>query len=164
MALGAAFLRIVQMGIRAIQLLASILVLGVFSYFLVVLKDHDINVKAWVRAVEGMSGAAVLYTGFAVILTLCLAGKSFFAMLAIVIDVCFIGCFAAIAVLTRGGADSCNGNVNTPLGSGPSNRNSPGYGKNGIGTGEGENVTYLPNLHQACMLQRAVFAVAIFNA
>jgi hypothetical protein len=164
MALGGAVLRITQTGVRAIQLLASILVLGIFSYYLVVLKDHHLHISTWIRAVEGISGAAVLYLLFAVVLTLCLGGIRFFAFLAIVLDACFIGAFAAVAILTRGGAHSCNGYVNTPLGSGPSDSKSTGYGKNGFGFGNTENVTYLPNLHLACMLEKSVFAVAILNA
>ena len=39
---------------------------------------------AWEKAVEGLSGAAVLYTIFAVVLTCCLGGISVFAFLAIV--------------------------------------------------------------------------------
>ena len=101
---------------------------------------------------------------FAVILTCFLGGFSFFAFLAIVLDVLFIGAMIAIAVLTRDGASSCNGIVNTPLGNGPSNSKDPGYGNNGFGFGNGENVTYAPNLHLACRLNTAAFAVSIIAA
>lgn len=84
-----------------------------------------------------MSGGAVIYTGFAVILTCFLGGITFFAFLGLLLDILFCGCFVAIAVLAKGGAKSC-GTVN----------NSP------IGTGA----------HVSCQLQRAVFAVAVANA
>ena len=101
---------------------------------------------------------------FAVLLTCFLGGLSFFALLAIVLDVCFVGCMIAIAVLTRDGADSCTGFVNTPLGNGPSNSKDPGYGQGGFGFGSNRNLTYAPNLHLACRLNTAAFAVSIIAA
>lgn len=163
MALGGAVLRITQTVLRIIQLGCGIVALGIFSYFLAVLADHKLPIHNWVRAVEGMSGASVLYLLFAVLLTLFLGGISFFAFLAVVLDICFIGCYVAIAWFNRHGAGSCSGNVNTVLGSGPSDSKSPGYGSNGFGFGGSENVTYAPNLRRACRLETAVFAVAIIN-
>ena len=66
------------------------------------------------KAVEGMSGAAVIYTAFATLLTCFLGSITFFALLAILLDVCFLGAFVAIAILTRGGRHT-NG-ANSPLG------------------------------------------------
>ena len=87
------------------------------------------------RAIEGMAGGAVIYTAFAIILTCFLGGITFFAFLALLLDFAFVGCFVAIAVLTRGGARSCSGrNVPSPLGNG-----------NG----------------KACKLETTVFAVSI---
>lgn len=163
MALGGAVLRITQTALRAIQLLCGIVALAVFSYFLAVLSDHKLPIHNWVRAVEGMSGASVLYLLFAVLLTVVLGGVTIFAFLAVVLDLCFIGCYVAIAWFNHDGAGSCSGNVNTVLGSGPSNSNSPGYGANGFGFGGNQNVTYAPNLRLACKLETAVFAVAIIN-
>lgn len=161
--IGGALLRLTATGLRAIQLLASILVLGVYSYFLAILADHHLPIAKWEKAVEGISGAAVLYGFFCVFLTLFLGGISFFAFLAIVLDICFIAGYVAIAYYNRGGAHSCSGTVNTPLGSGPSNSKAAGYGANGFGFGKTENVTYAPNLGRACKLEKAVFAVAIIN-
>ena len=84
-----------------------------------------------------MSGAAVIYTAFAVFLTFFIGGITFFAILAVVLDLCFCGCMIAIAVLTRGGADSCGSVNDSPLG--PGRRNS-------------------------CQLERVVFAVSIIGA
>jgi hypothetical protein len=140
------------------------IILGIYSYFLSVLADRNLPIAIWKKAVEGLSGSAVLYMIFAVVLTCCLGGISFFAFLAIVLDVLFVGAMLAIAVLTRDGASSCQGNVNTPLGNGPSNSKDPGYGRGGFGFGGDNNVTYAPNLHLACRLNTTAFAVSIIAA
>lgn len=151
---GGLLLRILQFGCAAVGL-------GIFSYFLATLADHNLPIDTKWRAVEGITGAAVLYTIFGVILTLCLGGKAFFGFLAVFLDICFVGAFIAVAWMTRHGAGSCSGNVRTPLGNGPSNSNAAGYGQDGFGFGNGENVTYFPNLRTACRLNTAVFAVSI---
>lgn len=95
-----AILRILQTTVRALQLCCAIIIAGIFIYFFVdggsEIREPDI-----VLAVIGMSAAAVLYAGCGVILTLCLAGYSFTGAIAIFLDVCFIGCFAAIAYFSR---------------------------------------------------------------
>jgi hypothetical protein len=164
MAVGGAFLRIFQTILRFIQLCCAVVACGVFAYFLAILADHNLPVATYIRAVTGMSGAAIFYTAFAVVLTLCLAGVAFLSFIAIVLDICFAGCFAAIAYFSRGGAGSCSGNVNTPLGSGPSNSAAQGYGADGFGFGSGNNATYKPSLRRACTLETAVFAVSIIAA
>lgn len=58
---------------------------------------------------EGLTGAGVLYTVFAVLLTCILGGHRVFAFIAIFLDILFCGAFIAVAVLTRDGADSCKG-------------------------------------------------------
>jgi hypothetical protein len=154
MPLSGAVLRITQTVLRIIQLLCATVALAIFSYFLAVLSNHHLPIHTWVRAVEGMSGASVLYLLFAVLLTLFLGGIAFFAFIAVVLDICFIGCYIAIAWFNRSGANSCQGNVNTVLGSGPSNSAAPGGN---------QTATYAPNLRNACRLETAVFAVAIIN-
>merc|ERR1712000_547788 len=123
------------------------LVLGIYSYFLSVLADKNIHIPAWEKAVEGMSGAACLYLIFCVLLTLFLGGIRFFAFIAIVLDICFVGCFAAIAYYTRHGANACKGVVNTPLGTGLGGEAAPGAGDWGY----------------VCSLNTACFAVSIVN-
>ncbi|KAI4266501.1 MAG: hypothetical protein L6R38_008700 [Xanthoria sp. 2 TBL-2021] len=124
--------------LRCVELLGSILILGITSYWLALLtKRHD-PIPTWMKAVEGIAGGAVLYTAFAVLLTFFLGGKTFFAFLAVLLDVLFVAGMVAIAVMTRGGTKSCSGD-NPP---------SP------IGSGE----------RTSCRLQTAVFAVAIAMA
>lgn len=104
------------------------------------LKDntkHHLSIPRWEKAVEGMAGAAVIYTAFAVILTCFLGGITFFAFLAIILDLLFLGCFVAIAILTRRGAHSCGRTNPSPVGIGH---------------------------HNSCQLERVVFAVAIAAA
>jgi hypothetical protein len=79
------------------------------------------------------------------------------------LDILLCGAFIAIAVMTRHGTESCNGYVNTPLGSGQSNTKGS-FGTNGFGTGNGEHVTYSVSLHTACVYNKVCFAVAIIGA
>ena len=84
-----------------------------------------------------MSGAAVIYTAFAVILTCFLGGITFFALVAVFLDILFCACFVAIAVLARDGRKSCGTINNSPIG---------------------------PGERLSCQLQRVTFIVAIINA
>ncbi|OCL12843.1 hypothetical protein AOQ84DRAFT_284320 [Glonium stellatum] len=164
MAIGGAFLRILQTFLYAVEFCCAAIILGIYSYFLATLADRNIGIPTWEKAVEGMSGAAVLYLIFAVLLTCFLGGKAFFAFLAIVLDILFCGAFIAIAVLTRDGARSCSGNnVHTPLGNGQSSARN-GYGSGGFGAGRNQNTTYSVSLGTACRLNSAAFAVSIIGA
>jgi len=148
MALGGVFLRFGQTGLRLLEFASAGIILGIYSYYLAVLSRHHITIPTWEKAVEGMSGAAVLYTIFGVLFTLFLGGITFFALIAIFLDLCFVGCFAAIAYYTRHGANSCKGVVNTPLGQGLSSESALGVGDWGY----------------VCSLNTACFAMAVFSA
>lgn len=145
MALGGAVLRFGQTGLRIIQFCCAAIVLGIYSYFLAVLSKHDMTIPTWEKAVEGMAGAATLYTIFGILFTLCLGGVRVLAFTAIFLDICFAGCFAAIAYFTRHGASRCTGLVNTPIGNGLATEEAPGAGDFGY----------------ACSLNTACFAVSI---
>lgn len=88
---------------RALEFLCSALLLGIFSWFLAYLSRHHQHIPTWMRAAEGISGGACIYTIFGVLLTCFLGGLTFFAFLAIFLDILFGGAFIAIAVLARGG-------------------------------------------------------------
>ncbi|KAL2351904.1 hypothetical protein BJ546DRAFT_231027 [Cryomyces antarcticus] len=139
------FLRLFQTFLYALEFCCASIILGIYSYFLAFLSRRNLSISNQSKAVEGISGAAVLYLIFAVLLTCFLGGVSFFAFVAIVLDVLFVGGFIVIAVMTRNGANSCSGYVNTPLGNGPSN----------VGT---------PSLRLPCKLNTAAFAVSIIGA
>lgn len=100
------------------------------------LTHHHTHIPTWMKAVEGMSGGAVIYTAFAVILVCFLGGITVFAMLGLVLDLLFCGAFIAIAVLARGGAKTCSG-ARSPLSN---------------------------NRLRDCRFQKAVFAIAIAGA
>lgn len=159
MAFGGAALKLLQTFLYAVEFCCAGIILGIYSYFLSVLADRDAPIYTWAKAVEGLSGAAVLYTIFAVLLTCCLGGKMFFAFLGIVFDLLFAAAFIALAVLTRDGADNCRGDVKTPLGNGKSDARQ-GFGSNG----QGDQITYSVSLGSACRLNTACFAVAILGA
>lgn len=159
MAIGGAILRFGSTLIYALAFCCAGIILGIYSYFLAVQADRDVNIPRWQQAVEGLSGAVVLYAIFAVLLTCCLGGKKIFALLGIVLDLLCCGAMVAIAVLTRDGASSCSGNVQTPLGDGPSN-SKEGFGSNG----QGNQITYAASLGTTCKLNTACFAVSIVGA
>lgn len=138
-------LRLFQTLLYALAFCCAGIVLGIYSYYLASLTHHNLGIARWKKAVEGISGAAVLYTIATTVLTCCLAGITFLSMLGLVLDICFVGGFIAIAIMTRHGASSCKGNVNTPLGSGLSNTQSSGSASLGL----------------ACRLNTAAFAVSI---
>lgn len=162
-ALGGGALRLFQTFLYALAFCCSAIVIGFYSYFLAILSDrHEYISKDW-KAVEGISGIAVVYTIFAVLLTCFLGGVSFFAFVAVVLDVLFVGAFIAVAILTRSGAHSCSGTVTTPIGTGLSTSKS-GYGSGGFGTSSTENTTYSVSLGLACRYNKAVFAVSIIAA
>lgn len=164
MAISGTILKLLQTFLYAIEFGCAAIILGIYSYFLSVLADRNIGIPTWEKAVEGMSGAAVLYLIFAVLLTCFLGGKTFFAFLAIVLDILFGGAFIAIAVLTHDGARSCSGNnVHTPLGNGQSSAKN-GYGNGGFGAGRNRNTIYSVSLGTACRMNKAAFAVSIIGA
>jgi len=163
MSISGIFLRIFSNGVRVLQFLAAAVILGVFSYYLAELSHHHLPIATWIRAVEGLSGAAALYALLGSIFTLCLGGSMFFGFVAMILDVCMVGAMVAIAVLTRDGTQTCTGNVHTPLGSGPANSNAPGYGANGFGFGTGKSTTYSPDLGLACRLEKTAFAVSVIS-
>ena len=108
MGVGGAALKAGSMAFRALQFAAAIAILGIFSYFLVYLHDHNLQILTWVRAVEGIAGVAALYTLIAFFLVCCIGGLPLFAFLGIALDLVLAACFVAVAVLTDGGNTNCN--------------------------------------------------------
>lgn len=158
MALGGGIaLRSLSFFLRFIEFCCAAIIIGIFSYYLATLHNHDLPIATYIRAVEGISGAAVLYTIFALLLVCCLGGIAFLGFIAMLLDLAFCGAFIYVAYATRGGASSCKGNVNTPFGSGNANTN------NSVQQGSG-GFTHLPSLKTACRLETATFAVAIVAA
>jgi hypothetical protein len=147
-------LKALQFFLTLIELGCAAVILAIFSYFLATLKNHNLHIDTYIRAVEGISGVAVFFTLSSLALLCFIGGISFFALLALVLDIAFAGAFVYVAYVTRGGATSCKGYVNTPFGSGFAK------GDNQVSAPKG-GITILPSLKSACNLEKATFAVAI---
>jgi hypothetical protein len=145
-----AIVKTLATGLRIIQFLGAIVLLAVWSTYLARLHTRHEGTTRNSRFVEGISGAAILYTAFAVLLTCCLGGIRIFAYLAIVIDVFFVGFMIAVAVITRGGGTSkCYFS--------PTSTQHITY--------EGRVINVSPKqLRTDCHLVKAVFAVSILMA
>lgn len=146
-------LKVLQWFIRGIQFGCTALVLGLTSYFLATMADHHIKIPVNLRAVEGISGAGVLYTIVGLLLLCCLAGLAFTSFIAIFLDVCFIGAFIYVATVYKNGTSSCTGsNVNTVFGTGNAGAevSSPKDGS-----------VPLPKYKTACRMESAMLAVSI---
>lgn len=146
-AAGGVFLRFCGLLIRVLQFLDAAVILGIFSYYLAILSKHDQTIDTWLKAVEGLSGAATAYALLGTIFVCCLGGVAFFAFLGVTFDILFTGAMVAIAVLTRRGTDTCTGTVNTPIGKGEANTESPSKLSYGM----------------ACKLEKVVFAVSVIG-
>lgn len=130
-----------------LDFLCAAAILVIYSYFLAKLSYHDVHISKDWEAVEGLSGAAVVYTIFAILLTCFLGGVKIFAFLGVLFDLLFMGAMIAIAVLLRKGAHTCKGTVVTPLGTGATTAQ-------GAGT----------NLGLACRMNLAAFIIACIAA
>ena len=149
------FIRIISMVMRILQFCASVIILGIFSFFLAVLEDNDMHIGRRIKAVEGIAGASALYTILASIFTIYVGRIWFLAAITMLLDLFFAVGFVAIAIMTRHGAGSCTGHVDTPFGSGDVEKNNEG---------SEHNFTYFPKLSLVCKLQKGTFAVSIIGA
>jgi hypothetical protein len=147
-------LRGLQWFLRAIEFCCAALILGVFSYFLAALHNHGLSIDNYIRSVEGISGVAALYTLIGLLLLCFVAGLPFFSLIAILLDLAFVGAFIYVAYETRSGARSCSSTVTTVFGTGNAS------GDNTVPDGNGGS-TALPSFEQACQLDAACFSVAI---
>lgn len=107
--------------LRIIEFLCAAVILAIFSYFLANLSSNDRTIPTYERAVEGISGAAVLYTIVALLFVCCLGGIAIFSFLAMLLDLAFCGAFIYVAWANRNGARGNSGIICTPLGCGTSN-------------------------------------------
>ncbi|RYP83667.1 hypothetical protein DL770_005360 [Monosporascus sp. CRB-9-2] len=138
-------LKSLQWFIRGIQFCCCAVGLALYSYFLAVAARNDVTIPKWVRAIEGITGVGVLYTFLGLLLLCWLAGHPLTSFIAIVLDIAFVGAFIYVAQANRGGAGSCRGRVDTPLGSGDAAASASG----------------LPSFRTLCQMETAVFSVSI---
>ncbi|KAK4188231.1 hypothetical protein QBC35DRAFT_345380, partial [Podospora australis] len=147
-----------QVFLRLMELACSAIILALFAYFLATLFNHDMEIGIWVRAVAGISGIAIVYTILALLFLCCSPGQSFLSFLLSFLDIAFIAAFGYVAAVNRHGVGSCDGEVKTAFGEGDaSNPRKVNEGGNG-------GFTLLPNLQQACLMEKASFGVAIVAA
>lgn len=146
-------LKTLQWLIRAAQLGASIIVMGIYVYFLVSLHDHNLSIPSSVPSVTGIAGAAILYDLLALLLLCRLAGRPAASFVAMLFDVAFGSAFIYVTVANKGGASQCTGQVSTVFGSGKDGDAVEGEG--------GSDFVKLPGLRTACKLQTACLAIAI---
>ena len=151
---GGIALKSISLFLRIIQFSCSVVILGIFAYFLASLSNHHLPINNHIRATAGISGAAILYTIVGFLFVCCLGGVAFLGLISILLDFCFAGAFGYLAWVNRAGASSCNGVVNTPYGRGNVD------GGNRV-EGDDGRFTVLPSFYTACRLQTACFAVAI---
>jgi ABC-type anion transport system duplicated permease subunit len=143
-----------QWFLRAIEFCCAALILGVFSYYLAALHSHGLNIDNYTKSIEGISGAAVLYTLIGLLLLCFVAGLPFFSLCAILMDLAFVGAFIYVAYETRSGARSCSGTITTVFGTGDANSD------NTVPDPNGGSIS-LPSFKQACQLETACFSVSI---
>lgn len=154
MAAGAGLcLKLLQWFNRGVQFCCAGLILALNSYFMAAMSNHKITIPTNLRAVEGISGAAVLYTAVGLLLLCCLAGFTLTSFIAIVLDVAFLGAFIYIATVYKDGASSCSGSdVRTVFGTGDANADIQSPNDGGVP---------LAKYMTICRMQSAILAVAI---
>lgn len=154
MAAGAGLcLKLLQWFNRGVQFCCAGLVLALNSYFMAAMSNHSITIPTNLRAVEGISGAAVLYTAVGLLLLCCLAGFTLTSFIAIVLDIAFLGAFIYIAQFYRDGASSCSGSdVRTVFGTGDANADIQSPSDGGVP---------LAKYMTICRMESAILAVSI---
>ncbi|KAI9834443.1 MAG: hypothetical protein M1826_002597 [Phylliscum demangeonii] len=153
MAVGSLILRGSQTTLRLAQFLSSLMILGIFAYFLAKLRQHRLRSANWVRATTGLAALGLLWALIAMALTCFMGGVTAFGLLGLVLDLLFVGAFIAIAIMNRGGVHRCRGYVSTPMGDGYTD-----YPPNSLRRG-----SYVPNYKAACRLEKGVFIVALIT-
>ncbi|KAI1855907.1 hypothetical protein JX265_011990 [Neoarthrinium moseri] len=145
---GIAGLKCLQWVFRGIQFVCSVVMLGIYSYYLATMMKGNMTVPTYVKAVEGITAVGTVYTLVGLLLVCCCAGHAGTSFIALVLDVGLSGAYIYVAVANRDGASSCNsGTVNTVYGSGDAAASPSGAGGNIIGD------VGLPTFQMACRLQ-----------
>lgn len=117
---------------------------NISTQFVFTLAVHHIHIAAWKKAVETIACTATIYLFFGCVATLCLGGHTTVALVQFILDVAFAIGMLATTIMTRDGASSCEGSVETPL-----------------GNGESQDISQTVQLGLACRLNTAVFVLSI---
>jgi len=149
-------LKFAQWFVRAVQFGCAAVVLGLTSYYMAAQTSNSLEVPTHERAVEGITGAACVYTLVALLLLCCLAGLAVVSALAVVLDVLFMGAFIYVAWFYRRGAQGCDDLVvNTIFGY--------GSGDSRVPPAQGADIgfTRLPTYGSACRMEKVNLSLAI---
>ena len=158
-------LRLLTSLLYAILFAIAITITAIYAWFLSQLADDDIGIDTWKKAVCGLAGAVAIYLLLITLTTCCLGGKKIFSLLAILLDILALSAMVAIAIMTRNGADDCDGFVETPLGDGDESDDALSGEDTDFGFSTDEDLfDYNPDLDTACNLNRAAFILAIIGA
>ncbi|KAM3535070.1 hypothetical protein MY4038_001646 [Beauveria bassiana] len=144
-------LKTVQWLIRLVQLLCAVIILGIYSYLLAALANHNLPTPTNVRAVEGVVGVAAAYALLGLLLLCCFAGRTLTSFVAMCFDFAFLAAYIFVAVANKNGAGSCTGEVTTVFGKGKA--------EDTLDAGGG--FTKIPSYRTACKLETACLAIAI---
>ncbi|KAK4611205.1 uncharacterized protein CLAFUR5_14025 [Fulvia fulva] len=101
-------LRLTSTFLYFVAFCCSMLILGATIWFVVSFRGSTRDF-----GIIGISAASAVYSFVAMLLTCCLAGVSFFALMAIVFDTVFMAVMMAVAVLNRAGRVGCPDNAST---------------------------------------------------
>lgn len=158
-------LRLLTSLLYAILFAIAITITGIYAWFLSELADDDRDIDTWKKAVCGLAGAVAIYLLLITLMTCCLGGKKIFSLLAILLDILALAAMIAIAIMTRNGADDCDGFVETPLGDGYESDVAVSGEESEFGASSDEDLTDFDiDFDSACNLNRAVFILAIIGA
>ncbi|KAF3761978.1 hypothetical protein M406DRAFT_85089, partial [Cryphonectria parasitica EP155] len=151
---GVAGLKCLQWLFRGLQLACAAVILGIYSYFLATMLDHELTLPTSVKAIEGISAAATLYAVAGVLLVWCCAGHAATSFIAMLIDLGLTAAYIYVAVANRAGASSCSGSsgVDSPYGSGSASATPS--------SSAGSAVVRLPTYGVACRMETACLAAA----
>lgn len=150
--MGNAGLKCLQWLFRSIQFVCSIVIVGIYAYFLAMMASHGISIPTNARAVEGIAIIGTLYTLVGIFLVCCLAGHILTSFIALVVDVALIAGYIYIAVANRDGVGSCAGtSVGSPFGTGDASATPAGSENGNVG---------LPTFGVACRMETACLAAA----
>ena len=158
-------LRLLSSLVYATLFAIAIAIAGIYAWFISQLLDDDLDVSGKVQAVCGLAGAVAVYLLLVTIPTCCLGGKKIFSLCAILFDILALSAMVAIAIMTREGADDCDGFVETPLGDGDEDELArDGAEDTDFGFSSDEELfDYNPDLDVACNLNRAAFILSIIG-
>ncbi|KAH9883546.1 hypothetical protein F4778DRAFT_630243 [Xylariomycetidae sp. FL2044] len=159
---GIAGLKCLQWIFRGLQFGCSVIVLGIWAYFLAAMVGHRIDISPGTKAVVGISGAGVLYTICGLLFICCCAGHPAPSFVSMVLDIGLAAAFIYVAIANRDGAGSCtSGTVHTVFGSGNSD-DTAGDGGDGSVTNipSAAKTAGLPTFRLACQLEMVCLIVA----